>query len=126
QGSGLILRTRTCAAALAALALSGAIAAQPTPNATAPQPAATPAQAAPADAAASRDARPDGSRSAENVVLADEMTAELDAAIAKGLAYLVSEQGEDGSFGSGRFGKNVAVTALACIALLADGNTPSR
>ena len=54
------------------------------------------------------------------------ITPELDVAVDKGLAYLVKEQNEDGSFGSGRFGKNIAVTALACIALLGDGNLPGR
>jgi hypothetical protein len=72
------------------------------------------------------EARPDGGSSAENKPLEGEITAELDAAIEKGLAYLVKEQNEDGSFGSGRFGKNIAVTALACIALLGDGNLPGR
>lgn len=72
------------------------------------------------------DARPDGGASAENKPLEDEITPELDAAIEKGLEYLIKEQNEDGSFGSGRFGKNIAVTAVACIALLGDGNLPGR
>lgn len=118
----------TAAAILLAAAM--ACAQQPAepaaPPATTPPPAepASPDAAAPADA--KRDTRPDGSRTAENAALENEITPELDAAIERGLAYLVSEQGPDGSFGTGRFGKNVAVTALACLALLADGNTPSR
>lgn len=124
----------------AALALSLAatsLAAQPEPSAPPPAPAPSTAPAAapaaPAAAPAStpaeeskRDLRPDGSRSAENAALEDEITPELDEAINRGIAYLLTEQGEDGSFGSGRFGKNVAVTALACIALLSDGNLPGR
>lgn len=85
-----------------------------------------PAASAPAAPAKPKDARPDGSRSAQNAALADEMTPELNLSVEKGLAYLVSEQGEDGSFGSGRYGKNIAVTALACIALMADGHLPGR
>lgn len=70
--------------------------------------------------------RPDGGASAENKPLEGEMTPELDAAIERGLAFLASEQNDDGSFGSGRFGKNIAVTALAGIAMMADGNLPGR
>jgi hypothetical protein len=97
--------------------------ASPTPSPTAPAPPpSTPTP--PSDP--KRDTRPDGTRTAENAVIADEITPELDEAINKGLAYLITEQGEDGAFGSGRFGKNVAVTALAGIALLGDGNLPGR
>ncbi len=72
------------------------------------------------------DARPDGSQSAQNTALANEITPELDAGVTRATAFLVTEQQPDGSFGSGRFGKNVAVTALAGIALMADGNLPGR
>lgn len=131
--------TPALAVLLATLALPGTLAAQAEPPASAaPSPAAQPAPTVPQPAQApapgsaggaaepKRDARPDGSRSAENAVLADEITPELDAAIARGLAYLATEQADDGAFGTGRFGKNVAVTALACIAMLADGNLPGR
>ena len=70
--------------------------------------------------------RPDGSSSAQNNALADEITPELTAAVARGLAYLASEQNPDGSFGSGRYAQNVAVTSLACIAFMADGHLPGR
>ena len=69
---------------------------------------------------------PDPVRTAQNNAAANEITPELDETIANGLKFLVSEQGDDGSFGNGRYGKNIAVTALACIALMADGNTPGR
>ncbi len=69
---------------------------------------------------------PGGRRSAQNAALADEMSPELEDAVQRGLAFLVSEQTEDGSFGSVRYGKNIAVTALACLALMADGNLPGR
>lgn len=85
-------------------------------------PAVTPATPTPPR----KDVRPDGTTTAENRPLADEITPELEAAVAKGMAWLVKEQQDDGSFGDGRFGKNVAVTALACLALMADGNVPGR
>lgn len=56
----------------------------------------------------------------------EEITPELDAAIAAGLAALAQRQHEDGSFGEGRFGRNVAVTSLACLAFMADGQLPDR
>ncbi|MEZ6241946.1 MAG: prenyltransferase/squalene oxidase repeat-containing protein [Phycisphaerales bacterium] len=55
-----------------------------------------------------------------------EITPELDATVSRAMAYLVSEQQSDGSWSGGRFGKNVAITALACLALMADGNIPGR
>ncbi len=55
-----------------------------------------------------------------------EITPELDEAVTRGMSYLVDAQQSDGSWSGGRFGKNVAITALACIALMADGNTPDR
>ena len=97
---------------------------EPAPPAPAVPSASTPTTPAPADVRA--DVRPDGSRSAENAALADEITPDLEAAIAKGLKSLAAEQGEDGGFGAGRWGKNIAVSALACIALMADGNLPGR
>ncbi len=65
-------------------------------------------------------------RSAANNPLADEMTPELDAAVSRGLAALARRQNTDGSFGDTQYGRGVAVTALACIALMADGNVPGR
>lgn len=71
--------------------------------------------------------RPEGvAPSAENAALADEITPELELAVERGLAALVGMQNQDGSFGSGRFEGNVAITSLACLALLADGNLPGR
>lgn len=80
-----------------------------------------------APAAIAQDAetepRPDG---AQNNALADEITPELDAAVDRGLKFLATQQQDDGSFGEGRYGRNVAVTALACLAFMADGNLPGR
>jgi squalene cyclase len=64
--------------------------------------------------------------SAENNASADEITVELDEAVARGLAVLAATQNPDGSWDAGRFGKNVAITSVACLALMADGNMPGR
>ena len=55
-----------------------------------------------------------------------DLTPQLDAAVTRGLAFLAAEQDADGSFDGGRFGKNVAITSLACLAFMADGNLPGR
>lgn len=65
-------------------------------------------------------------RSAQNAALADEMTPALDEATQRGLAWLATQQNADGSFGGGRFGRNVAVTSLACLAFMGDGSVPGR
>jgi hypothetical protein len=67
-----------------------------------------------------------GGASAQNAALANEITPELTAAVNRGIEYLVKQQATDGAIGDGRFGHNVAVTALAGIALMADGNLPGR
>jgi hypothetical protein len=126
-------------AGLAAAMMVGNALAQNQPAAPAPEAAPTSPAAAPAEAptpppapahanpaSPTKDSRPDGTRSAQNSALDQEMTPELDAAIQRGLAAIVKEQTDDGSFDSSRFGKNIAVTALACLALMGDGNVPGR
>ncbi len=55
------------------------------------------------------------------------VTPQTQQAIERGLAWLAKRQHADGAFGSGAgFGRNVAVTALSGIALLASGSTPGR
>jgi hypothetical protein len=54
------------------------------------------------------------------------MTAALDRSVTRGLAALAAKQNPDGSWGEIQFGRSVAVTARACLALMADGNTPGR
>jgi len=101
---------------LGALACA-ALASSPLPSSVRAQPAeATPLGAAPAEA----------NTGAQNNALADEITPELDAAVARGMEALVALQHDDGAFGSGRYGKNVAITSLACLALMADGHIPGR
>jgi hypothetical protein len=64
--------------------------------------------------------------SAQNEAAQNEITPALDHAVTRGLTYLASQQAPDGSFGDGRYGRNVAIAALAGIALLADGHLPGR
>jgi len=63
---------------------------------------------------------------AENRPLENEMTPELDAAIERALEYLVLQQNVDGSFGRGRYGRHVGITALSGLAFMADGSVPGR
>lgn len=65
-------------------------------------------------------------RSAQNNPLADELTDEADRAISNGLAFLKTQLNTDGSFGQGRYGRHVGITALACLAFMADGHLPGR
>jgi hypothetical protein len=65
-------------------------------------------------------------RSAENNPLAGEMNETTREAIDRGFAYLESQQNTDGSFGRGRYGRHVGITALCAIAFMADGNLPGR
>ncbi len=73
-----------------------------------------------------QDESPSRRGSAENNAAEGEITPELDAAIARGLSVLADTQNPDGSWDAGRFGKNVAITSLACLAFMADGNMPGR
>ena len=65
-------------------------------------------------------------RGYENNPAANEMNAELEDAIVRGFEYLKSVQNSDGSFGRGRYGKHVGITALCALAYMADGNLPGR
>jgi len=56
----------------------------------------------------------------------DEITPEMREAVDLGLAFLASQQAEDGSFGQDRYGQHVGITAIACMAFLADGHIPGR
>ena len=52
------------------------------------------------------------------------MTPQTDHAIKKGLVWLAQAQNADGSFGSGTYRGNVAVTSVAAVALMASGSSP--
>jgi len=55
-----------------------------------------------------------------------EITPELRNAVEHGMAYLAGAQADDGSFGSERYGRHAGITALACLAFMADGHLPNR
>src|SRR3954468_14035686 len=54
------------------------------------------------------------------------MTPDTDQAIQKGLGWLARSQNADGSFGSGTYRGNIAVTSLAGLAFMAGGSSPGR
>jgi hypothetical protein len=72
------------------------------------------------------DEAPANQDSAQNNPIQNEMSPELDRAVTRGLARLAATQRPDGSWGEPQFGRSVAVTALACLAFMADGNLPGR
>lgn len=63
---------------------------------------------------------------AESAPMIDEMTPELDRGVRRGLAALAAMQNGDGSFGRGRYGRHVGITALCALAFMADGHLPDR
>jgi hypothetical protein len=54
------------------------------------------------------------------------MTPETDTAIKNGLAWLARTQNADGSFGTGTYRGNIAVTSLAGLAFMSSGSSPGR
>lgn len=66
------------------------------------------------------DTLPDGS-AARNMI-----TAPADEAIQNGLAFLAGQRLRDGSFGTGNYTGNTAVTSLAALAFMAAGHQPNR
>jgi hypothetical protein len=56
----------------------------------------------------------------------EEITPDARDGIDRGLRYLADSQADDGSWGGGRYGRHVGITAMACMAFLADGHTPGR
>jgi hypothetical protein len=54
------------------------------------------------------------------------MTPQTDEAIKNGLAWLARTQNSDGSFGSGTYRGNIAVTSLAGLAFMSSGSSPGR
>ena len=54
------------------------------------------------------------------------ITPECQKAIDRGLEYLAAQQAANGSWGSGAYRENVAVTSLAALALMAGGHQPGR
>jgi hypothetical protein len=54
------------------------------------------------------------------------MTPKTDEAIQNGMAWLARTQNSDGSYGSGTYRGNIAVTSLAGLAFMASGSSPGR
>lgn len=67
-----------------------------------------------------RDSIPDGTASKGMI------TQKTDQAIQRGLAYLNARRGRDGSFGSGAYPGNVAISALGAMSFMCAGNQPNR
>ncbi|MFO0928722.1 MAG: prenyltransferase/squalene oxidase repeat-containing protein [Gemmataceae bacterium] len=67
-----------------------------------------------------RDRIPDGSAS-RNMI-----TPRTEQAIARGLAYLNARRDRDGSFGTGQYRGNVAITSLSAMAFMCAGYQPNR
>ncbi len=57
---------------------------------------------------------------------AEMMTPETDRAIQSGLAWLARNQNSDGSFGTGTYRGNIAVTSVAGLAFMSSGSSPGR
>ncbi len=70
-------------------------------------------------------AQADGVRGAEAVDFV-EITPETARAIEQGLRYLASSQQDDGSWGSSGYGRHAGITALCCMAFMAEGHLPGR
>lgn len=69
---------------------------------------------------AGREGMPDGSASRGMI------TRETDEAVRRGLEFLANNQHADGSYGTGTYSNNVAVTSLAGLAFMAGGHFPGR
>lgn len=63
---------------------------------------------------------------AQNTPLEDEMPPRAHSSVEAGFRYLASQQNTDGSFGHGRYGRHVGITALCALAFMSDGNLPGR
>jgi hypothetical protein len=74
----------------------------------------------PGNAGESQEALPDGSASR------DMITPRTDQAIDRGLAFLAARRNRDGSFGTGGYTGNVAITSLGALAFMAAGDQPNR
>lgn len=67
-----------------------------------------------------------GGAPAGGELLGDLVTPAAQQAIDRGLDYLARQQHPQGSFGSGQYSENIAVSSLAGIAMLSSGSTPGE
>ena len=107
----------------AVVAQNGAPATKPIPSAPEPSSTKQPAQQ---EGGQGEQAEPRPEASAENNPTANEITPELNESVKRGFEYLKTQQNSDGSFGRGRYGRHVGITALCALAYMADGNLPGR
>jgi prenyltransferase beta subunit len=56
----------------------------------------------------------------------DYVTPKVQTAVSKALSYLKRTQNSDGSWGSSSYGRHPAITALAAMSMMAQGNLPGR
>ena len=87
------------------------------------EPPAAPALPAPPEAT---EEIGDQNLGAQNAPAFEEMTPEMNISIRNGLEALANMQNSDGSFGRGRYGKHVGISALCALAFMADGHVPDR
>jgi len=76
---------------------------------------------------ASQPTEPGAPAAAGPTIRGDEITLQQQEAVTRGLAWLATRQGADGSFGPGpASAKNAAITSLAAIAYMQGGSLPGR
>ncbi len=68
----------------------------------------------------------DGKRGDVPEGAAEMVTPNVERAVTNGLEWLAKQQAPDGSFGSGTYRGNLAVTSLAGLAFMANGSSPGR
>ncbi|MBI1324317.1 prenyltransferase [bacterium] len=68
----------------------------------------------------------DGKRGDVPEGAAEMVTPNVERAVTNGLDWLAKQQAPDGSFGSGTYRGNLAVTSLAGLAFMANGSSPGR
>ncbi|HXR43245.1 MAG TPA: prenyltransferase/squalene oxidase repeat-containing protein, partial [Pseudolysinimonas sp.] len=76
--------------------------------------------------AQSRSSKPTPKLAEPNQVRGDEITPQQQAAVERGLAWLASHQGKDGSYGGNGAARHAGITALAGLAFMQAGNLPGR
>ena len=119
----------SCSRSALTLALASALVAAPLPARAQDPKGDTPKDATPKPAAKAKADRGGfaEARTGEMPAGAAELiTPETQKAIEAGLAWLAKGQNADGSYGTGTYRGNVAVTSLAGLAMMASGSSPGR
>ncbi len=116
QGRALDEGGRPVASTHVRLSHGGAVA--PQAQSQAPAPAPEPSKSVKGYGESRRGVIPEGTL--------EMITPDTDNAIKNGLAWLARTQNADGSFGSGTYRGNIAVTSVAGLAFMASGSSPGR